>query len=134
MLPYFAVLWIYLRFVSQPPILVDLLVFPGSLFLYFLILRRTGVFKRLQNLDNERFQVRGVNAVRSIWCCSFGVFMLTGWVYRRHEEAIPEPVFSVMLVIGMVGYVLSIPFMIAYLLMEFVAWCRKRRARAAGTA
>ena len=131
-LPYLALLWLYLRFMSPPPVFVDLLVYPGSMILYILILRRIGVFRRFQNPDDERFQLRGVNAVRLIMCYTFGVFLLTMWVLRRHEEAIPESVFTAMLAIGAVRYVVSLPFMIAYSVMEFVAWRRKRRARAAG--
>jgi hypothetical protein len=128
MLPYFALLWVYLRLVPQPPLLVDVLVFPGSLFLYFLILRWFGVFKRLQNPDDEQFQVRGVNAVRLIMCCTAGPFFLVLWVFRRHEEAIPEPMLTLMLAIGVVGLFVSGPFMIAHSVMEFVARRRKRNA------
>jgi hypothetical protein len=132
MLPYFALLWVYLRLVPQPPLLVDVLVFPGSLLLWVLILRRLDLRNRFRNPDDDRFQVRGVNAVRLIMCYSFGLFLLTLWVLRRHEETIPESVFTAMLAIGAVGYVVSLPFTIAYFVMEFVAWRRKRRARAAG--
>jgi hypothetical protein len=132
MLPCVLPLGIYFQFVPTPPLVVDLLVFPGSMILYFLILRGIGVFRRFQNPDDEQFQVRDVNAVRSIMCFAALPIFVIAIVGPRHEDILSDSVLTMMLAISAVGLFVSFPFMIAYSVMEFVAWRRKRRARAAG--
>jgi len=127
LLPYVVPLWIYIRFLPQLPILLDLMIFPGSMLLYALILRRRGLDKRYQKPTDNRFHLRGTHVVVSAMHYSVLAILLPMWMAQRHEGSVPEAVLIATMLVGFVGLFVSLP---AHSVMEFVARRRKRKANA----